>query len=104
MKLTAIENTKRIYLIAVVLTTLIVILTAIVQMNIRRLNRLVHRCLPETKVDRFVREHEFWNIMPAHRICVDYDRCICKGNWSNVYFGSGKLIFNKHSFSIDYTK
>ena len=103
MKLTTVEKTKHIYTIAIVLTTVFVVLIAIVQMNSKRIGRLVQRYLPESEVDIFVRWHEVWKIQ-SYRLRIDYDRCLGEGMWSNIYFGTVitiSALFNINCYIFD---
>lgn len=79
------RNTKNIYIILIVLAILIFIIIVIVQYNSERLFRLVESVLPESKMKKFIHHYEHWRI--SRRIVIDYDHCLGKGIWSNVYSG-----------------
>ncbi len=73
------------YAIGIVSTILLFMMIAIAQFNLTRLKKLMKRYLPESKLNRFIRHHQSWQI--SQRVHIDYDRCLGSGTWSKVYHG-----------------
>jgi hypothetical protein len=86
IKMEKMRQTRLIYLLTIISTSIAFCLIAIAQCNSRRLYRFAKRHLPDREMSTFVRYYEQWK-MPRQQLRIDYTRCIGSGNWSNVYFG-----------------
>ena len=84
----AVYDTKHFYIILTVIVILILMIITIAQLNRQRLQRIVVRYMPESELNRLIKQQYIQWKIACRRTTIEHERCIGNGQWSNVYAGN----------------